>query len=156
MSAGTLIVAVATTGLMAGLLAGFSVSVVPGLAKVDDRAFIDAWQRVNTAIKNPLFGLIFLGALVSGAVAAWRYADRADVFAWATAGLTGYAVTFVVTFVGNIPLNNRLDRAGPAAQLADPSGVRRAFERPWLIWHGLRTVACVVAFVCYCLALAAV
>src|SRR5688500_18647381 len=49
---GSLVAAVVMTGLMAGLFASFAYAVMPGLAKVNDRAFIDSMQRMNVAIVN--------------------------------------------------------------------------------------------------------
>ncbi|MDG4764162.1 DUF1772 domain-containing protein [Solwaraspora sp. WMMD406] len=148
-----LITAVISTGLMAGLFLAFSISVMPALARVEDRAFVEVMQLINIVILNPIFGLVFLGALVSNAVAAWQYADQPQVFGWALGGAVGYATTFLITLAVSAPLNYRLDRAGPARQLSDPGAARRAFEKVWVRWHNLRTVANVAAFGCLCIAL---
>ncbi|MEV1147627.1 anthrone oxygenase family protein, partial [Micromonospora sp. NPDC049799] len=113
MATAVLVLATVTTGLMAGLYLGFSVAVMPALARVDDATFVRVMQRINDAIQNPLFGLVFVGALVAGGAAAWWHLDRGDVRWWVLAGAVGYAVTVAVTVAANIPLNNRLDRAGP-------------------------------------------
>jgi uncharacterized membrane protein len=59
----SLVLAVITTGLMAGLFTAFSYSVMPGLARTDDRSFIGAMQGINAAILNGWFLLCFVGAL---------------------------------------------------------------------------------------------
>ena len=43
--------------LIAGLFYSFSVAVMTGLARADDRTFIDTMQRINRAIQNPMFFL---------------------------------------------------------------------------------------------------
>lgn len=149
MSEVALIVAVATTGLTAGIFLGFSIAVMPALARVGDRAFVDVMQNINSAIQNGVFGLVFLGAPASNAIAAWRYADQDEVFRWTVAGLVGYLATLTITFTINIPLNNRLDQAGSA----DPGGPRASFERAWVLWHNIRTITCVAAFGCLAVAL---
>ncbi|SCL14339.1 Uncharacterized membrane protein [Micromonospora nigra] len=154
MSVAALVIATVTTGLVAGLFFGFSVAVMPALARVDDTTFVRVMQQVNSAIQNVLFGLVFLGALVAGGAAAWWHLDHPDVRGWVVAGVAGYLVTLVITFAVNIPLNNRLDRAGPPDRLADPRAARRDFEQPWVRWHHLRTLICVAAFGCLCAALA--
>ena len=153
MSAAALVIATVATGLMAGIFFGFSVAVMPALARVDDTTFVRVMQRINSAIQNGLFGLVFLGALVAGGAAVWWHLDRPDVRGWVVAGFAGYLVTLVITFAVNIPLNNRLDRAGPADRLADPRAARQGFEKPWVRWHNLRTLTCVAAFGCLCAAL---
>ncbi|WHM40771.1 hypothetical protein [Streptomyces sp. BPTC-684] len=56
-------------GLMAGLFFAFDVSVMPGLAKADDRTYATAMQNFNSVIDSSgLFGLVFVGTL---AVTAW-------------------------------------------------------------------------------------
>ncbi|MGN9809205.1 anthrone oxygenase family protein [Micromonospora sp. BQ11] len=153
MATAVLVLATVTTGLMAGLYLAFSVAVMPALARVDDTTFVRVMQRINDAIQNPLFGLVFVGALIAGGAAVWWHLDRGDVRWWVLAGAAGYAVTVVSTVAANIPLNNRLDRAGPVDRLADARAVRRDFERPWVRWHTLRTLVCVLAFGCLCVAL---
>ncbi|QSB16794.1 DUF1772 domain-containing protein [Natronosporangium hydrolyticum] len=154
MSGLALIVAVVTTGLVAGIFLGFSISVMPALARTGDRTFVEVMQRINAAIQNPLFGLVFLGAVVSIGVAGWLHASREEMFSWILAGAVGYGLTLLITFAINIPLNNRLDRAGPAGGLANPRSPRRAFERLWVGAHHVRTLTCVAAFGCLTLALA--
>lgn len=155
MSEATLITATLTTGLMAGIFFGFSCSVMLALARVDDRTYVVVMQRINAAIQNGLFGLVFLGALAATSIAVWRYADRPEVLRWLVAALAGYVVTLAITFTVNIPLNNRLDRAGPGARLADPGAARRDFEKPWVRWNNIRALTCTLAFGCLCAALLA-
>jgi uncharacterized membrane protein len=57
-------------GLIAGLFYSFSVAVMTGLSKVDDRTLVETMQRINRAIQNPAFFLSFAGALVLTATAA--------------------------------------------------------------------------------------
>ena len=58
------------TGLQAGTYFTWATGVMPGLARVDDRTFVEAMQRVNVAIVNPVFVSTFLGApLLAGAAA---------------------------------------------------------------------------------------
>lgn len=153
MSVAALLIATVTTGLVAGIFFGFSVAVMPALARVDDVTFVRVMQQINSVIQNGLFGLAFLGALVAGGAAAWWHLDQPHVRGWVVAGFAGYVVTLVITFTVNIPLNNRLDRAGSPDGLADPRAVRQGFERPWVRWHHLRTLTCVVGFGCLCAAL---
>lgn len=149
----TLFIAAISLGLMAGLFYAYAGSVMPALRAADDRTVIDVMQRVNTAIQNPLFGLLFLGALVSTAAAAFQDAGGSPVFAPTRVALGLYVVTLVITFAANIPLNNRLARAGNARRVDDPAAVRRAFFEPWVRWNILRALTCAAAFAAACGAL---
>jgi uncharacterized membrane protein len=146
MDVGTVLLLAATagTGLVAGLFVCFSVAVMPGLRRVDDEAFLSSMQRINVAIVNPLFLLLFLGSpvlLVAAAVVGPR-----DT--WLLAASALHLLALLVTFAVNIPLNNRLDAA------TDPAPARTAFEPPWTRAHTVRTLLMAVSFVGCLVALA--
>jgi uncharacterized membrane protein len=135
--------AAGATGLVAGLLYGFACAVLPGLARTDDRTFVDAMQQINVAIENPLFFLTFLGApalTLAALVSVRRCTGRAGL-RWVLVALAGTVVEFGVTAVVNIPLNNTLRDAGAPGAIADLAAVRRHFEDTWVLWNGVRTAA---------------
>ncbi|MDI6097345.1 DUF1772 domain-containing protein [Actinoplanes sp. NEAU-A12] len=146
MRTAVLLLSVVTLGLMAGLFYAFAGSVMPGLRRAEDRAAVDAMRNINIAILNPLFGMIFVGALVSTAVAAVLSIDRPAVAFPLLGALMLYGVTLAVTFAVNIPLNNRLNDAGDPADLADPAAQRADFFTPWVRWNLVRTITCAGAF----------
>ncbi len=144
-----LLVAVVLLGLMAGVFYAYAGSVMPGLRRADDRTVVDAMQRINVAIQNPLFGLIFIGALVASGAATFAHANDTEIFVPLLIAFLLYAATLLITFVLNIPLNNRL----AAADVNDPGPARRAFLAPWIRWNTLRTLTSVGAFAAACWAL---
>ncbi len=141
--------AIVSTGLMAGLFYGWSVSVIPGTRRVGDTTYIETMQRINRAIVNPAFVIPFMGTplILLAAAYAQRQAgnDRAALWLAVAAGV--YVVGMLgVTFRGNIPLNNALD----AFDLADADERsaherRRTYEQGWNRWHSVRTVAVTVS-----------
>jgi uncharacterized membrane protein len=151
----TLGAAVLTMGLLAGLFYAYACSVMPGLADADDRTLVDAMQRINEAIENPVFFLSFLGApaLAIAALVMERRAGAGEVVRWIAAALVLYAVALVVTGALNIPLNNDLVDAGDPASIGDLAGVRDDFEGPWVAWNIVRTVASIGSFGCLAYAL---
>ena len=59
-----------STGLMSGLLYGWSVSVIPCLSRTSDLSYVGTMQHINRAIINPAFVIPFMGIpLVLGAAA---------------------------------------------------------------------------------------
>ncbi|WP_344973665.1 anthrone oxygenase family protein [Salinactinospora qingdaonensis] len=147
---GVLVIATLATALIAGLFYAFSVCVMPGLAAVDDRAFIDAMQQINIAVLNPWFLLPFCGAplaiLAAGALHLGPGRRRALV--WIAAAFVCYVVAFMVTGTTNVPLNDALAAAGAPAELADPAAVRQRFEADWTMWNTVRAVAATAALGC--------
>jgi uncharacterized membrane protein len=140
----TLVAAVITNGLMAGLFAAYSYAVMPGLGRASDRTFVEAMQQTNAAILNGWFGLCFGGAVVFAAAAAFLHRGRPGLW-WVVAGLALYVAVLVVTFAINVPLNDALAAAGDPADLA---GVRSRFEATWVRWNVVRAVLSTGAFGC--------
>ena len=139
---GALVVAVVTTGLMAGLFAAFSYAVMPGLGRLGDAEFVAAMQRINVAILNGWFGICFGGALVSSVLAAvLRHGAGRR---WIVAGAVLYLLVLVVTMAVSVPLNDKLAAAGTT----DPHAAREAFETAWVRWNVVRTVLNTAALAC--------
>ncbi|MCW3818843.1 DUF1772 domain-containing protein [Micromonospora sp. DR5-3] len=142
---GVLVAATLLAGLMAGLFFAYSCSVMPGLAATDDRSFVQTMQWINRRILNGWFLTAFLGSMVLiVAAVALHYADG-PVLVWTGAALVLYGATLVITMRWNVPLNDQLDRAGPAD---DPAAIRERFEAPWVRWNLARTITSVAAFGC--------
>lgn len=145
---GTLLVATLLTGLIAGLFYAWSVSIMPGLARTDDRTYLGALQQMNRAILNGWFFLTFMGALIVTAVAALLHlrSDARSVLPWILIALVLYIGVLVVTFAFNIPLNNELDKAGDVNQLANAADLRARFESTWVRWNLIRALLNTAAF----------
>lgn len=143
--------AAACVGLMAGTFFAFAVSVLPGLATVDDEKFVEVMNKLNASIQNnQAFLLTFTGAFVfSGAAAIMhhRLGARAAV-RWILAGLALYVVAVVITMGFNVPLNEQLAKAGLPGADVDLAAVRADFEGPWHAYNVARTIAATLALVC--------
>ncbi len=137
------------TGLMAGLFFAYSCSVMPGLAATDDRTFAGTMQWINRRILNGWFLAAFLGAVLLIALAVVLHLSVGGrVLAWTAAALVLYLATLMTTMRWNVPLNDRLDAAGPVDRIADLAAVRERFEASWVRWNLARTVTNVLAFAC--------
>jgi uncharacterized membrane protein len=144
----TLFAATLTAGLVAGLFYAYACSVMPGLEATDDRTYVHAMQRINVAILNAWFALIFGGTVVLTLLALLLNLGPGarSALPGIVAGLVLYVATLAITFVVNVPLNNALGRAGEPDQLSDLGAVRRAFEASWVRWNLVRTVTSTAAF----------
>lgn len=149
-------VAIVSTGLMAGLFFGWSVSVIPGTRLVDDRTYVATMQQINRAILNPAFVIPFLATpllLVSAGVLHWRTGHHRAAVSMAVAAVVYIAGLLGVTGVVNVPLNNALDVFELATSNADEIRARRrSYESRWNRWHTVRTGAIVLAFGCAAIA----
>ena len=115
-----LLVAAVVAGLQAGTYFTWSTGVMPGLARVDDRTFVSAVQQMNIAIVNPVFIATFLGAPLLAGAAAVLCGPQARP--WAIAATVLAVGTLVISFAGNIPLNDALDGGRPGRQDQGPRG----------------------------------
>lgn len=151
----TLVAAILTSGLMAGLFCAFAYSVMPGLARTDDRTMTTAMRAINRAILNGWFFTCFFGALVltvvTGALHLIDGAGAAPV-AWIAAALVLYVAVLGITGRINVPLNNRLDAAADPAANPDFGAARAAFEARWVRWNVVRAVASTLALACLVMA----
>jgi uncharacterized membrane protein len=71
-AAAILIAAMVAAGLIAGTYFAYACSVMIAPRRTGDRTFIEVMQKVDVAIQNPVFLLVFLGALVLAGVAVWQ------------------------------------------------------------------------------------
>jgi uncharacterized membrane protein len=150
----SLLAATITVGLMAGVFALYSLAIMPGLRRTDDRTFIGAFQQIDTAIVNPLFLSIFIGALLLTGLAALLHLGEGSVLPWVLAAFVLYLYVFVSTVRVNVPLNTYIKGRGDPDRIADLAEVRQRFdESKWIRWNHARAIATTVALGCLCWAL---
>lgn len=145
LAAALLVSAVVTSGLTAGLLFAFFHAVMPGLATLDDRAFLTAFQRIDAAIANPWLMVTFVGApLLSVAATVLTAVVAPAGLVWLLPATALVVATMIITRVVHLPLNAALQRAAPAL---DPAAELRArFERRWVRWNVARTATAILGF----------
>lgn len=141
-----LLLATLSMGLMAGAFALYAHTIMPGLARVDARSFVSAFQAVDRAIINPWFlGGGFLGAMLFSLLATLAHLGR-NALPWIACALGLYAIAFAITIAVHLPLNDAI-KAVDLNQVTDLAAVREAFdERRWARWNLLRTVVTTLAF----------
>lgn len=152
MTAGILfqIAAILLTGLIAGLFYSYDCSVIKGLGNLPDAEYLSAFQSINRAILNPYFFISFMGSLLVLPIAAWlNYKEGGTISCYLLIAATlVYATgTFGVTILGNVPLNNLVDRFDIAtASQADIQALRQKFETSWNTLNHIRTFANILSF----------
>ncbi|MFI5728552.1 DUF1772 domain-containing protein [Kribbella sp. NPDC051587] len=141
-----LMAATITTGLMAGVYWAYGMAFMPGLAKVDDKTFVGAFQAADRAIVNPVFlGIGFVGTLLLTGLAG-LLSLKQKALPWIAVAFVLYLITMIVTVAVNVPLNDALKAAGDPASI-DVAAARAAFdEARWTTFNTLRTVLDLLAF----------
>ena len=147
-----LLSAATLTGLLAGLFFGFEVCINGALGRLKNSEYVAAMQSINIVIQNPIFFLSFFGPVVLLPLVTILYRDDTDSgrFALLLAASILYVIgTFGLTVVGNVPLNNQLDKFDQTKASADElAEARIRYEKPWNRLHTIRTVASTIALVC--------
>jgi len=142
----SVVIALLGSALIGGVFFAFSNVVMKALAHVPSKEGIAAMQSVNVVVLNPSFLGVFMGTTVISVLVA-----ALAIMAWATPSapyfLTGallYIVgTFLVTGLGNVPMNNRL----AAVSAIDPEAISvwEGFLDRWTLLNTIRTCAAVAA-----------
>ena len=139
--------------LVAGLVLGFAVVVMPGIATLSDRAFLLAFKRMDGIIQDrqPIFMLVWVGSIVSivaASLLAPQHLSGVELYLmWFASGLYLLAVQGpTVRF--NIPLNNAVQALDIASMCdAELAEARARFEAPWNRWNRFRTCTATLAVI---------
>ena len=141
------------TGLVAGVFLSFSDFVMKSLRAAAPAAGAEAMQVINRKVYKSVFMVLLVGLVpvtVLVALAATFILD-ATVSLWlVAAGVLYFFGVFVVSAVGNIPMNRQLDgmpQGGVAAQRYWPD-----YVRGWVVWNHVRTVTSLGAMAAYLVA----
>ncbi len=149
----TIILSALLCSLVAGFLLAFAVVAMPGIQRLNDHDFLQAFKVMDRVIQNnqPVFMLVWVGsvlALIAATVmGVWRLDETGRALIVASAALYVLGVQ-LPTAVVNVPLNNQLQRqdldtlTGPALEEA-----RKQFEPRWIRWNLIRTVLSILATV---------
>ena len=143
------------SALVGGILFAFSSFVMKALARVPSAEGIGAMQSINVVVLNPLVSGCVHG---NGRGVARRGLARLGRLGSSLRGLlpgrglssTSWG-TFLVTVLGNVPLNDQL----AAVSATDPAArdVWEHYLGRWTLWNHVRTAAALVAALLYTLGL---
>lgn len=142
-------------GLVGGVFFAFSAFVMKALAELPAAQGIQAMQRINVVVLNPLFLGVFLGTAVLAGICIvagffpWGSPKSLLLFA---AGFTYVVGSFGVTVAFNVPRNERLAKLSPES--TEAAAYWHNYVREWLRWNHVRTIASLVSAACAAGALA--
>ncbi|MFZ4928172.1 DUF1772 domain-containing protein [Chryseobacterium sp. Mn2064] len=150
-----LIITAVLTALIGGLFYAYSCSVVLGLGKLSDIEYLKAMQHINREILNPVFFMSFMGTAALLPVSAFLFRGQQPVFIFLLLAALVYLIgVFGVTVVGNVPMNDALDRFDiSGATMEAVKQIRDQFESRWNFLNNIRTsfsVVSIILVVCAC------
>ncbi|PHS50757.1 MAG: hypothetical protein COB01_11880 [Lutibacter sp.] len=152
MKMNTIILTIATlsVGLIAGLFYSWSISVTPGLEKLNDESYLLAFQSINRAILNPAFFIFFFGlVLLLPMLCYLYYQSPAGIQFWCivTATFLYFFGVIAVTIFGNVPMNNTLEVLQiESINPEQMASFRLGFERKWNNLNTIRTICSSLSF----------
>lgn len=141
-----LILSILSCSLVTGFIFTYSVVVMPGFSKLNDKDFIRAFQVTDNIIQNnqPLFMLIWIGSILSviSTIVFSIFNINADYSIFII--VTGFFYLIGVqglTISIHIPLNNNIQKIDVDKEdELKLNEVRKEFEIKWNYYNRIRTV----------------
>lgn len=142
----SLILSILSCSLVTGFIFTYSVVVMPGFSKLNDKDFIRAFQVTDNIIQNnqPLFMLIWIGSILSviSTIVFSIFNINADYSIFII--VTGFFYLIGVqglTISIHIPLNNKIQKIDVDKEdELKLNEVRKEFEIKWNYYNRIRTV----------------
>ncbi|GAA4899360.1 DUF1772 domain-containing protein [Flaviramulus aquimarinus] len=146
----TLIIAlILLTGLSAGLCFTWSNTITTGIGNLDNYGYLSAFQEMNRTILNSSFFIVFFGPSVLGLINLYVFKNAPSSLIWLLifATVIYFLGVVLVTILGNVPLNDILDKTDLiSASSEDLQTLRNTFEVKWNRLHLIRTMSSISAF----------
>jgi uncharacterized membrane protein len=144
-----LIITAVLTALIGGLFYAYSCSVVLGLGKLSDAEYLKAMQNINREILNPVFFLSFMGTAILLPLSAFLFRGHQSVFIFLLLATLAYLIgVFGVTAVGNVPMNDALDKFDISnSTILEIKQMRANFESRWNFLNNIRTIFSVISII---------
>lgn len=142
------ILALIGSALIAGIFFAFSNFIMKALARLPASQGMTAMQSINVAVLNPVFMVVFMGTTIISllvtilAVIGWQMPSAPYYLVGAVFYIAG---TFLITGMGNVPLNNQL----AAISASDPAAgdIWQHYLDQWTRLNTIRTFSSTIATV---------
>ena len=147
----TIFIATVLCFITTGFLFAFSVVLMPGIKKLDDKSFLRSFQVIDGVIQDndPVFLFVWIGSvtsLVLSLVLGWFYLDGFNFMLLSIATFLYIFVFQLMTIRINIPLNNKLQSYDlDSLDKEQLLQVRQDFEAPWNRANVIRTYVSLVS-----------
>lgn len=140
------ILAILGSALIGGIFFAFSSFIMGALARLPAAGGIAAMQAINVVVINATFLGVFFGTallcLIIGIMAGINWTPASSPYL-ITGALLYVVGTFLVTVVGNVPLNNQL--ATVTAANTNALEIWNNYLEKWTLLNSLRSAAGILA-----------
>ena len=147
----SLLLSILLCSLVAGLLFGFAVIVMPGIAKLSDRDFLISFKNMDGIIQNnqPVFMLVWLGsvvAIIATTILGFQNLVTSQTnLLWLASAFYLLGVQLPTASI-NIPLNNELQNMNlMTLKESELAMYRLKFDTQWNRWNRFRTFNAIVS-----------
>jgi len=146
-----LISAVLLSSLVTGLVFGFAIVTMPGIAKLSDKNFLKTFKYIDEVIQknHPIFMLVWVGSIMAViltltlGILLLSGMDKILLLSASSLYLLGVQLP---TVFYNIPLNNMIQELDiNLMKDSELEKSRSGFENSWNRWNNIRTLNGIVA-----------
>ena len=138
------------SALVGGVFQSFSDFVMRGLVLADPPGGIESMQHINRTVFRSVFlatFLVLVPIVLGMAGYAWFNLSGAGRTLILAAALIYIVTVFLVTMLGNVPMNERL--AGLAYESPEAAAYWQIYGRVWTWWNHARTFGSIATAVCF-------
>ena len=135
---------------MAGIFFTWTNAVNPGIGTLDDMTYMKAFQAMNRLILNPLFYIVFILPVLTISISTYMSFGSTKLYVFELFLLSTLLYVlgvFLITILGNIPLNELLENTDlEKISLTELSDLRGKIENKWNNFNLIRTVSSFISF----------
>lgn len=135
---------------MAGIFFTWTNAVKPGIGTLDDMTYMKAFQAMNRLILNPLFYIVFILPALTISISTYMSFGSTKLYVFELFLLSTLLYVlgvFLITILGNIPLNELLENTDlEKISLTELSDLRGKIENKWNNFNLIRTVSSFISF----------
>lgn len=146
-----LLLATFLNGLLAGVFYIWTNAITPGIGNLSDVSYLRSFQALNRTMLNPMFYIVFFGTIACTPIALfYQYFEDTNYIFWLLLFIfISYGLGVIgVTFLGNIPLNDRLEKLDlKDFKISEAKQFRVSYEAKWNKLHLIRTLTSCFTFV---------
>ncbi|NRA65668.1 MAG: DUF1772 domain-containing protein [Pseudobacteriovorax sp.] len=134
------------SAMVGGVFLSFSDFVMRGFAQADRVSAIDCMQGLNKTVFKSIFLFCFIGMVPLTIVIAMI---TGEFIAYITAAVY-ILLVFLTTVMGNVPMNEKLERSEKSSQ--DAGQYWETYAVNWTRWNHVRTLGSFITSVLYLVA----
>ena len=135
---------------MAGIFFTWTNAVKPGIGTLDDMTYMKAFQAMNRLILNRLFYIVFILPVLTISISTYMSFGSTKLYVFELFLLSTLLYVlgvFLITILGNIPLNELLENTDlEKISLTELSDLRGKIENKWNNFNLIRTVSSFISF----------